>query len=82
MYYVCYKQDFKKTAKLTWLAETAKAAFTPAIAVEFDNVISKPVLTKNDDFKQFVNRDSKVSFLLCWLPTSQTSRQNCGWHSV
>ena len=53
-------QDFKKTTKLTWIAESAKAPLLPTIAVHFDDVISKPVLTKNDDFKDYINKDSKV----------------------
>ncbi|XP_027035857.1 bifunctional glutamate/proline--tRNA ligase-like [Pocillopora damicornis] len=52
-------KDFKKTAKLTWIAESAKAPLLPTIAVEFDDVISKPILTKNDDFKNYINKDSK-----------------------
>ncbi|XP_068687645.1 bifunctional glutamate/proline--tRNA ligase-like [Montipora foliosa] len=52
-------KDFKKTTKLTWIAETANAPLLPAIAVQFEDVISKPVLTKNDDFKQYINKDSK-----------------------
>ena len=54
-------KDFKKTTKLTWIAETANAPLLPAIAVQFEDVISKPVLTKNDDFKQYINKDSKVN---------------------
>ncbi|KAJ7353793.1 hypothetical protein OS493_032378 [Desmophyllum pertusum] len=52
-------KDFKKTTKLTWIAESAKAPLLPTIAVQFDDVISKPVLTKNDDFKNYINKDSK-----------------------
>lgn len=55
-------QDFKKTTKLTWIAESAKAPLLPTIAVQFDDVISKPVLTKNDDFKDYINKDSKVRY--------------------
>ena len=54
-------QDFKKTTKLTWIAESSKAPLLPTIAVHFDDVISKPVLTKNDDFKDHINKDSKVT---------------------
>lgn len=52
-------KDFKKTTKLTWIAESSKAPLLPTIAVHFDDVISKPVLTKNDDFKDYINKDSK-----------------------
>lgn len=50
-------KDFKKTLKVTWLEETTKI---PAMLVYFDNIIKKPVLGKDDDFKEFLNRDSKM----------------------
>ncbi|XP_067018170.1 bifunctional glutamate/proline--tRNA ligase-like [Acropora muricata] len=61
-------KDFKKTTKLTWIAETPKAPLLPTIAVQFDDVISKPVLTKNDDFKQFINKDSKHETVMAGDP--------------
>ena len=54
-------QDYKKTQKITWLAETDKAKFTPTVCVHFDNIITKAVLGKDEDFKQYINKDSKVS---------------------
>ena len=54
-------KDFKKTTKVTWLAEHPKCNWTPAVAVEFDNIITKPILEKDDDFKNFINRDSRKS---------------------
>ena len=35
------------------MAESPDCKWTPAVAVEFDNIISKPILEKDDDFKQF-----------------------------
>ncbi|KAK2561535.1 Bifunctional glutamate/proline--tRNA ligase [Acropora cervicornis] len=61
-------KDFKKTTKLTWIAETPKAPLLPTIAVQFDDVISKPVLTKNDDFKQFINKNSKHETVMAGDP--------------
>merc|ERR1719300_521610 len=55
--------DYKKTLKLTWLAEVAdkaEAAFTPAVCVYYDHIISKPVLDKDDDFKNFIGKDTQV----------------------
>ena len=52
-------KDFKKTLKVTWLAKVeneTKAAFTPAVCVHYDHIISKPVLEKTDEFKDFVDR--------------------------
>ena len=40
---------------------TNQAPFTPITCVHYDHIISKPVLSKEEDFKNFINRDSKVS---------------------
>ena len=52
--------DYKNTKKLTWLAETSHAPFTPTVCVHFDHLITKGVLKPDEDFKDFVNRNSKV----------------------
>ena len=53
-------KDFKKTLKLTWLCEDDKnSPFTPAVLIYYDHIISKPILDKDDDFKNFVNPKSK-----------------------
>ncbi|XP_014217472.1 bifunctional glutamate/proline--tRNA ligase [Copidosoma floridanum] len=55
-------KDFKNTLKLTWIAadksETSKSAI-PCYAVYFDHIITKPVLAKDDDFKDFVAKDTR-----------------------
>lgn len=56
-------QDFKKTQKITWLAVTDKAPFIPCVCVQYDHIIIKPILAKGEDFKQYVNRNSKVNFI-------------------
>ena len=53
-------KDFKKTMKLTWLSENDKnSPFTPVVLVYYDHIISKAILDKDDDFKNFVCQDSK-----------------------
>ncbi|KAI1895179.1 hypothetical protein AGOR_G00103630 [Albula goreensis] len=52
--------DYKKTTKITWLADTPRAPVTPTICVTYQHLISKPVLGKDDDFKDYINRKSKV----------------------
>ena len=52
--------DYKKTQKMTWLAVANQAPFTPVTCIHYDHILSKPVLSKEDDFKDFLNRDSKV----------------------
>ncbi len=52
--------DYKNTPKLTWLAKVKSAAMTPTVMVHFDHLITKGVLKPDEDFKDFVNRDSMV----------------------
>lgn len=58
-------KDFKKTPKLTWLykGESPKD-FPPTYCVYFDNIISKAVLTKDEDFKQHIGHETRVSIYL------------------
>lgn len=52
-------KDFKKTTKVTWLAEHSGAPFVPTKCVFFDNIITKDVLSKEDNFKDFIGADTK-----------------------
>ena len=52
---------FKNTQKLTWLAECGPAQTTPTICYHFDNLITKGVLKPEDDFKDYINYNSKVT---------------------
>ncbi|XP_011306200.1 bifunctional glutamate/proline--tRNA ligase [Fopius arisanus] len=58
-------KDYKNTVKLTWLAAKSPAKEVSAeellncYAVYFDHIISKPVLGKDDDFKDFVAKDTR-----------------------
>ncbi|RWS21130.1 hypothetical protein B4U80_00819, partial [Leptotrombidium deliense] len=49
-------KDFKKTLKVTWL-ETSNVI--KASIIYYEHIIMKPVLGKDDDFKDFINEDSK-----------------------
>lgn len=53
--------DYKKTTKITWLADSPKAPFTPTVCVNYQHLITKPVLGKEDNFKDYINPNSKVS---------------------
>ncbi len=55
-------KDYKKTPKLTWLAVTDKAKPVPCVCVHFDHIISKAVLAKDEDFKQYINTNTRVIF--------------------
>jgi bifunctional glutamyl/prolyl-tRNA synthetase len=53
-------KDYKKTVKLTWLAETESAPFVPCICVYFDHIISKSVLAKDENFKDYIGHNTRV----------------------
>ncbi|KAM4861247.1 bifunctional glutamate/proline--tRNA ligase [Thomomys bottae] len=61
-------KDYKKTTKITWLAETSNALPIPAICVTYEHLITKPVLGKDEDFKQYVNKNSKREELMLGDP--------------
>lgn len=52
-------KDFKKTIKLTWLCELDKNEYPPTYCVYFDHIISKPVLGKDEDFKQYIGHKTR-----------------------
>lgn len=62
-------KDFKKTLKTTWLN---KGATQVAKLVYYDHIITKSVLGKDEDFKEFVNKDSKVEVLVYTDPEAKT----------
>lgn len=53
-------KDYKKTLKITWLAESPKAPLIPAVITYFDHIISKPVLGKDEDFKTYIGHNTKT----------------------
>jgi len=61
-------KNYKNTLKLTWLAESLPTSDSNAeksnpikcYAVYFDHIMSVPVLGKDDDFKNFVARNTRV----------------------
>lgn len=57
-------KDYKNTVKLTWLADHSSSNhdMVPCYAVYFEHIISKPVLGKDDDFKDFIAKDTRVCF--------------------
>ncbi|XP_033626756.1 bifunctional glutamate/proline--tRNA ligase-like [Asterias rubens] len=61
-------QDYKKTTKLTWLAETEKAPLIPAVMMHYDYLITKGILGKDENFKDFVNTNSKTETMLLGDP--------------
>lgn len=53
-------KDYKKTTKITWLADTDASPLVPAVCVTYHPLITKAVITKDDNFKDYINKNSKV----------------------
>ncbi|XP_076754438.1 glutamyl-prolyl-tRNA synthetase [Xylocopa sonorina] len=60
-------KDYKNTLKITWLSifsdksdNISKTNLIPCYAVYFNHIISKPVLGKDDDYKDFITKDTRV----------------------
>ncbi|KHJ76221.1 tRNA ligase class I, anti-codon binding domain protein [Oesophagostomum dentatum] len=53
-------QDFKKTLKVTWIAEaeSPSASVIPVVTADYDHIISKAIIAKEDDWKNYINYDS------------------------
>lgn len=62
-------KDFKKTLKVTWLN---KDSVQPAKLIYYDHIITKSILGKDEDFKEFVNRNSKVEVPVFTDPDAKT----------
>jgi len=56
-----HHQDYKKTLKVTWLANLIPTNNFVLKTVHYGHLISKAIIGKEEDWKQFVNRDSVVS---------------------
>lgn len=64
-------KDFKNTLKLTWIADDrvktkdqSDSRLVPCYAVYFDHIISKPVLGKDEDFKNYIAKETRVFYHL------------------
>ncbi|XP_006812505.1 bifunctional glutamate/proline--tRNA ligase-like [Saccoglossus kowalevskii] len=60
--------DYKKTTKLTWLAENSEGVFTPTTVVNFDHIITKPILGKDEDFKQYIGKNTRTETVMLGDP--------------
>lgn len=50
-------KSYAGTVKLTWLPTVPT---TPTTVVHFDHLITKAILKPNDDFKDYVNKNTRV----------------------
>ena len=60
--------NYKNTPKLTWLAEAVapKGEHTPTTLLHLDVLIKKPVLKPGDNWKDYINYDSKAGWVHTW----------------
>lgn len=68
-------KDYKKTTKITWLAESSRAPPIPTVCVTYEHLITKPVLGKDEDFKQYINRNTKHEELMLGDPCLKDLRK-------
>ncbi|KAF4516851.1 hypothetical protein B566_EDAN006246 [Ephemera danica] len=61
-------KDFKKTLKITWLADTPKAPTVACACVYFDHIISKANLGKDEDFKQYIDHETRTDVMMLGDP--------------
>lgn len=66
-------KDYKKTLKLTWLYEgESPEDFPPTVCVYFEHIISKAILAKDEDFKQYIGHETRVGFYFEIISYSMT----------
>ncbi|XP_054718343.1 bifunctional glutamate/proline--tRNA ligase-like [Uloborus diversus] len=53
-------KDYRKTLKVTWVVDVEDVPLIPCMCVYYDHLISKPVLGKDEDFKNFLNENTKI----------------------
>ncbi|XP_078050630.1 glutamyl-prolyl-tRNA synthetase isoform X2 [Augochlora pura] len=69
-------KDYKNTLKITWLSTPSnntdngisETSPIPCYAVYFDHIISKPVLGKDDDFKNFIAKNTRIEVQMIGEP--------------
>ncbi|CAB3368587.1 Hypothetical predicted protein [Cloeon dipterum] len=61
-------KDYKKTLKITWLADTPKGKTIPCACVYFEHIISKAVLGKDEDFKDYIGHDTRNDVMMLGDP--------------
>ena len=59
--------NYRNTPKLTWMAADPppEGEHTPTTLIHLDVLIKKAVLKPDDDWKEYVNYDSKARWFTC-----------------
>ena len=69
-----------KTPKLTWLAVSDQVKYIRCTFVYFDHIISKPFSAKDDDFKQFLNKNTNSFFFREWMTINWFVFLHAAWN--
>uniref|UniRef100_A0A182SQU0 Bifunctional glutamate/proline--tRNA ligase n=1 Tax=Anopheles maculatus TaxID=74869 RepID=A0A182SQU0_9DIPT len=68
-------KDYKKTLKLTWLCELPADQYTPTYCVYFEHIISKPVLGRDEDFKNYIGHQTRTEVPMLGDPELKNLRK-------
>uniref|UniRef100_A0A1L8DRV9 Bifunctional glutamate/proline--tRNA ligase n=1 Tax=Nyssomyia neivai TaxID=330878 RepID=A0A1L8DRV9_9DIPT len=67
--------DYKKTIKLTWLAQLPDTEYPQTFCVYFDHIISKGVLKGEDDFRNFIGQKTRIEVEMLGDPELKKLKQ-------
>lgn len=65
--------NYKNTLKVTWLCSAA--SLVPCVCIFFDHIISKGVLSRDEDFKQYVRKDTRLDVPMLADPLARELRK-------
>ncbi|XP_053667644.1 bifunctional glutamate/proline--tRNA ligase [Anopheles marshallii] len=68
-------KDYKKTLKLTWLCDLPADQYTPTYCVYFEHIISKPVLGRDEDFKNYIGHQTRTEVSMLGDPELKKLRK-------
>ncbi|XP_076330314.1 LOW QUALITY PROTEIN: bifunctional glutamate/proline--tRNA ligase-like [Tachypleus tridentatus] len=69
-------KDYKKTLKVTWLADTDKAPLITCVFVYLDHLITKPVLGKDEEFTCFISNNSRTEVMMLGDPELENLKKS------
>lgn len=68
-------KDFKKTLKVTWIADIPIDKPISVKGVKYDHIITKAIVGKDEDWKQFINFNSKHYYAMDGEPALKTLKK-------
>lgn len=68
-------KDYKKTIKLTWLCQQDSKEYPPTFCVYFEHIINKAVLSKDEDFKNYIGHETRSEVAMFGDPDLKKCKQ-------